>query len=200
MNIDYINFPYFDWKDIYVTESNRIDPQPGYSGLYAGCRMYDNHLSALNYVLSDGWELNENTPLDIHRFLTKGIPFFEDSGNSGVYRKIDCFIGIETCPYPYQIENLMKFWLVKTKSLMNLVYDNKISAQDCAFISHHIFEIIHPFIDGNGRTGRLLINKILHELNSEPVIIMYDDRSKYYDSIQHFRKTYWTGKKFLLDN
>ena len=67
MNIDILNFPHFDWKNIYVAESNRIDPQPGYSGLYPGCKIYDNHLSALNFVLSDGWELNENTPLDIHR-------------------------------------------------------------------------------------------------------------------------------------
>jgi Fic family protein len=199
MNIDLLTFPHFNWKDVYVIESNRIDPQPGYSGLYPGCRMYDNHLSALNFVLSDGWELNKNTPLDIHRFLTKGIPYFEDSGNSGTYRKVDCFIGIETCPYPYQLQNLMIFWYEKTKELMNLVYENKMVAKDCALISHHIFEVIHPFIDGNGRTGRLLINKVLQDLGEEPIIIMFDDRNKYYDSIQNFRKTYWTGKYFTLD-
>ena len=87
----------------------------------------------------------------------------------------------------------------KTKELMNLVYEDKLNAVDCAFISHHIFEVIHPFIDGNGRTGRLLINKVLHDLGEEPIIIMFDDRSKYYDSIQDFRKTYWTGKQFILD-
>ena len=200
MNIDIISFPHFDWKNIFVTESNRIDPQPGYSGLYSGCKMYDNHLSALNFVLSDGWELNENTPLDIHRILTRNIPYFEDSGNSGAYRRVDCYIGIETCPYPYQIQNLMNLWFKKTKELMDLVYDNKLSAKDCAFISHHIFEVIHPFIDGNGRTGRLLINKVLHDLSEEPIIIMFDDRNKYYDSIQNFRSTYWTGKQFILDN
>lgn len=200
MNIDILSFPHFDWKNIFVTESNRIDPQPGYSGLYSGCKMYDNHLSALNFVLSDGWELNENTPLDIHRILTRNIPYFEDSGNSGAYRRVDCYIGIETCPYPYQIQNLMNLWFKKTKELMDLVYDNKLSAKDCAFISHHIFEVIHPFIDGNGRTGRLLINKVLHDLSEEPIIIMFDDRNKYYDSIQNFRSTYWTGKQFILDN
>ena len=58
----------------------------------------------------------------------------------------------------------------------------------------------HPFIDGNGRTGRLLINKVLQDLGEEPIIIMFDDRNKYYDSIQNFRNTYWTGKQFILDN
>lgn len=200
MNIDILSFPHFDWKNIYVSESNRIDPQPGYSGLHPGCKIYDNHLSALNFVLSDGWELNENTPLDIHRILTRNIPFFEDGGNSGVYRRVDCYIGIETCPFPYQIQNLMKLWFEKTKELMNLVYDNNLSAKDCAFISHHIFEVIHPFIDGNGRTGRLLINKVLYDLGEEPIIIMFDDRNEYYNSIQNFRNKHWTGKQFILDN
>lgn len=200
MNIDILSFPHFDWKNIYVSESNRIDPQPGYSGLHPGCKIYDNHLSALNFVLSDGWELNENTPLDIHRILTRNIPFFEDSGNSGAYRRVDCYIGIETCPFPYQVQNLMKLWFEKTKEFMNLVYDNKLSAKDCAFISHHIFEVIHPFIDGNGRTGRLLINKVLYDLGEEPIIIMFDDRNEYYNSIQNFRNKYWTGKQFILDN
>ena len=200
MNIDIQSFPHFNWKNIFVTESNRIDPQPGYSGLFPGCKMYDNHLSALNFVLSEGWELNQNTPLDIHRILTRNIPFFEDSGNSGSYRRVDCYIGIETCPYPYQIQNLMKQWYEKTKELMNLVYDDNLNAKDCAFISHHIFEVIHPFIDGNGRTGRLLINKVLHDLGEEPIIVMFDDRNEYYNSIQNFRNKYWTGKQFILDN
>jgi Fic family protein len=200
MNIDILSFPHFDWKNIYVSESNRIDPQQGYSGLHPGCKIYDNHLSALNFVLSDGWELNENTPLDIHRILTRNIPFFEDGGNSGAYRRVDCYIGIETCPFPYQIQNLMKLWFEKTKELMNLVYDNNLSAKDCAFISHHIFEVIHPFIDGNGRTGRLLINKVLYDLGEEPIIIMFDDRNEYYNSIQNFRNKHWTGKQFILDN
>jgi len=199
MNIEIQNFPYFEWKDIYVTESNRIDPQPGYAGNIAGCRMYDNHMSALNYVLSEGWEINQNTPADIHRILTRGIPFFEDSGNSGFYRKVDCYVGIETCPYPYQLNNLMKIWFDTTKRLIDLAYDKKITSKDCAFISQHIFEVIHPFIDGNGRTGRLLINKVLNDLGAEPIIIMFDDRQKYYESIQSFRETYWTGKQFKFD-
>ena len=105
MNIKVVSFDYSSWKHTYVVESNYIDPQPGYNGSKPGCTMYDNHMNALNFVLSDGWELNENTPLDIHRFLTKDIPFFEDHGNSGVYRKVDCTIGFEYCPYPCQNTN-----------------------------------------------------------------------------------------------
>ena len=42
--------------------------------------------------------------------------------------------------------------------------------------------------------------KVLHDLGEEPVIIMFDDREEYYNSISNFRKTYWTGKQFILDN
>jgi Fic family protein len=196
MNIELFNF--YNWKDIFVVESNKIDPQPGYIGTIKGCRMYDNHMSALNFILSDGWELNQNTPLDIHRFLTKGIPFFEDHGNSGSYRNVNCFIGIEICPEPYKLNNLMNFWFKATKHFMNEFENDKMSAFDCAIISHHIFEVIHPFIDGNGRTGRLLINKILSDLGEDPIIIRYDDRQSYYDSIQSFRNQYWDGKNFSI--
>lgn len=196
MNISIFDF--YNWKDIFVVESNKIDPQPGYIGTIKGCRMYDNHMNALNFVLSDGWELNQNTPLDIHRFLTKGIPFFEDHGNSGSYRNVNCFVGIEICPEPYKINNLMDLWFKTTKHFMNEVESEKISAIDCAIISHHIFEIIHPFIDGNGRAGRLLLNKILHDLGEDPIIIRYEDRYTYYNSIQDFRKKYWDGKKFIF--
>ena len=69
------------WKHIFVYESGMIDPQPGYSNSGPGCQMYDNHRKALDFVLSSGWELSPHTPLDIHRILTKDIPFFErDSG------------------------------------------------------------------------------------------------------------------------
>jgi hypothetical protein len=40
--------------------------------------MFDNHLVALDFAISDGWELSEHTPLDLHRLLTKNIDFFEN--------------------------------------------------------------------------------------------------------------------------
>ena len=68
------------WKTEFVRNSNMIDPQPGYDGRKPGCQMFENHMNAFNFVLSDGWEINVNTPLDIHRILTKNIDFFDQKG------------------------------------------------------------------------------------------------------------------------
>jgi Fic family protein len=49
---------------------------------------------------------------------------------------------------------------------------------------HNRFERIHPFIDGNGRTGRLLLNLVLVRLGYAPVIIYKRDRAKYLRALQ----------------
>jgi Fic family protein len=184
------------WKHIFVYESGMIDPQPGYSNSGQGCQMYDNHRKALDFVLSSGWELSPHTPLDIHRILTKDIPFFER--DSGKYRTVDVWIGHDICPTPVVLDNLMKIWYAKSKELINKAYENKIDPLVAAWASHHMFEVVHPFIDGNGRTGRLILNKVLNDLGQDPLIIRFDDRSNYYESIQEFRDYCFTGKDFYL--
>ncbi len=188
-----------NWKHVFVYESGMIDPQPGYPCLYPGQVMFDNHLKALDFAISDGWELNKNTALDIHRMLTKNIPYFEDSGNSGQYRNCEVWIGHDLCPHYLTLSNLMDQWLQVTNKLIDLNYQDKISGLVAASVSHHMFEVVHPFIDGNGRTGRLLFQKVLKQCDEDPRIIYYSDRDSYYEEIQHFRDKYWISNKFDVD-
>ena len=51
---------------------------------------------------------------------------------------------------------------------------------------HIEFENIHPFIDGNGRTGRLIINLELMKLGYPPIDIKFTDRMRYYDAFDAF--------------
>lgn len=181
------------WKEIFIHESSLIDPQPGYPSFMPGQIMYDNHMKALNYVLSSGWELSLNTPLDIHRLLTRGIPFFEQDGNSGSYRNCNVFIGEIKAPAPYMIQNLMSQWFYISDKLMQ---DESLPAFDVATVVHHMFEVVHPFIDGNGRTGRLLFQKVLFQLGHDPQIIFNNKKDLYYSDIQLFRNNYFDGKEF----
>lgn len=186
------------FSQIFVTESSKIDPQPGYPCNGPGDLMYDNHQSALFTALSHSFQISQNMPLDLHRFLTRGIDFYEREGMSGQYRNCDVWIGGDKCPPHYLLKELIdNVWYPTTVRLINKCLDGDYSALEAAWISHHIFEVIHPFIDGNGRTGRLILNKVLTDCGAEPVVIFYSDRWKYYSAIQDFRDKYWNGLKFV---
>jgi len=59
-----------------------------------------------------------------------------------------------------------------------------------ASVVHNQFENIHPFCDGNGRVGRLLLNNILLKNDLPPVNIDFKNRREYYNSLQEYQKNY----------
>ena len=65
---------------------------------------------------------------------------------------------------------------------------NKFKPLVLAAIIHNQFEYIHPFQDGNGRVGRLLLNFILLKNNYPLINIMLEDRAKYYKTLQEYSK------------
>ena len=95
------------------------------------------------------------------------------------YRTKDVLVkgsGFSSTPWQFisgDIAELIK-WYGKNKNLHPLVL---------ATIFHHKFEKIHPFFDGNGRTGRMLMNFILLKNNYPPLIIRKKFRTDYLDSL-----------------
>ncbi|MEK6970979.1 MAG: Fic family protein [archaeon] len=88
----------------------------------------------------------------------------------------------KSTPAPYvrtDMELLLK-WYFENK--------NKLHPFVLATLFHHKFEKIHPFMDGNGRTGRILFNYILLKNDYPPGIIRRKNRSSYIDALQEADK------------
>ena len=91
------------------------------------------------------------------------------------------------------------FHLVKSDMdlLIKWYFDNKNKLHPfvLAVIFHHKFEKIHPFMDGNGRTGRMLMNFILMKNKYPPVIIKNKNRSEFLDALSTADESFVTGIK-----
>ena len=74
--------------------------------------------------------------------------------------------------------------------LIEWYYKNKLKFKPLvlAGIIHNQFENIHPFQDGNGRVGRLLLNFILLKRKYPPINILLQDRKEYYETLQQYSK------------
>lgn len=136
-----------------------------------------NHKKALNFAIkelcSEDFLLSEKFIKNINKIINQDIKDTEG------YRKVQVFIrGSEHIPpEPTGINNLMQYYVYNYSNDENDVF-YKIA-------NYHIeFESIHPFEDGNGRTGRILINCELLKNNIAPVVIDKEDRAKYFEFLR----------------
>ena len=137
------------------------------------------HKEAFAYVqtlVAEGTPLTEQVIKDIHYLVLS-----DKKEDRGVYRKVPVRImGAANEPaQPFMIRPLMEQWLADyTQSQENIV------TKMARF--HIAFESIHPFIDGNGRTGRLLVNLELMKAGYPPIDIKFSDRLAYYQAFDDF--------------
>ena len=176
----------------FIVNSCLIDPQYDdrdyptvlYPAVQPGQLMYDNTAQAFELAVD---LTSPGCARDIHRTLTRGIPWYENRGLSGCYRRDGVKAGGRVCPSPIHIERLMsEYWHPKLQAEIQSFSGTPEEALEIAWNIHHAFEYIHPFADGNGRTGRLLLNRVLMALNADPIVILYQNRNQYYESIQRF--------------
>jgi hypothetical protein len=88
---------------------------------------------------------------------------------------IQPFAGGMTPPDWTQVPSAITDWIAEVAGLR----DTGVAIAESVAIHHAAFERIHPFFNGNGRTGRLLMNLMLVRLGYPPAIIRYRDRSRY---------------------
>ena len=136
-----------------------------------------NHKKALELVFKN---LQNDEGFD-ERFIKKlNETINRDIKDTEGYRTVQVFIqGSEHIPpEPEKVPNLMMYY----------IYNYNHDEQDifAKIAKYHIeFEKIHPFEDGNGRTGRLLLNYELLKNNIPPVVISKKDRVKYFEFLRN---------------
>lgn len=124
--------------------------------------------------------ISETVIKNIHALVLMNRP-----DDKGVYRRIPVRImGAYTDPVqPYMIEQKMTELITRNarrEKTMNLI--ERIAR------FHLEFEGIHPFIDGNGRTGRLILNLDLIRNGYPPIDVKFTDRKRYYDAFDAYYK------------
>ena len=133
------------------------------------------HRDAFLYILDlvkNNIPFSESIIRQIHTLVLVDRP--EDRG---VYRRIPVRImGAYHVPsdpvlVPEQMENLVA----------EFAANKKMHPIERAAIFHLKFEGIHPFVDGNGRTGRLILNLMLMQAGYPPINVKYSDRKRYYE-------------------
>ncbi len=137
-----------------------------------------NHKEAIDYVeaiVQNQETLREWQIKSIHHLVLKNV----DDRNAGQYRQENVVVaGAEHLPPDYvkvqeSMSGLME-WYSRSREMHPV---------ECAARLHVDFVGIHPFVDGNGRTSRLLMNFELMKSGFLPVIIPVENRLAYYDAL-----------------
>ena len=182
----------------YTYESNRIEGNTLTlqetalvieEGLTIGGKSLREHLEAINHneaiafikdIARAEEPITEHTILQIHALILRGI----DRQNAGRYRTVPVLISgsRHVPPQPYLIEKQMEDFMFR----FHKMEDEGIHPIDIAAYLHDELVRIHPFIDGNGRTSRLLMNLYLLRHGYVMVLLKSDPESKlaYYNALE----------------
>ena len=143
-----------------------------------------NHKDAIEFVeklVSKKARVDAYAIRQIHSLILAKI----DKDEAGKYRDVKVVISgsnyvlPEAMEVPHLMSDFSK-WLKTKRSKANIL--------EYAALAHFKLVHIHPFIDGNGRTARLLMNLILMQYGFPPAIVLKIERKKYYDCLEKAHK------------
>lgn len=141
-----------------------------------------DHKAALEYLYdlidkNKKHTISEMLIRNLHQIIVQET----DKEWAGKYRNANVIIGgaKHTPPDALQVPQKMRdlaSWLNSQKNKINII--------ELSALLHHKLVHIHPFFDGNGRTARLTMNLLLMQAGYPLVIILKNDRKKYYDVLE----------------
>ena len=151
-------------------------------------REVTNYFAGLRFVEKNAQRsaVTRSEVLKLHRIMAGAVM---DQGTAGRYRTIRVRVGSHVAPPPEKVHGMMsallEWWNVQA---------TRISPILSSAIIHHRFETIHPFADGNGRTGRMLALWELYRRRFDSHHIFsideyyWEDRPRYYAAFIKVRK------------
>ena len=138
---------------------------------------------AIEFIRNTREDLSIGLIKNLHNICFKGSKSF-----AGQIRNVEVVIrnsageilhqGIQASQLHSALKDMI-FWHKRNK--------NKFKPLVLAALMHNQFEYIHPFQDGNGRVGRLLLNFILLKNKYPPINIALEDRAEYYRTLQEYQ-------------
>lgn len=170
--------------DDFVFQSNKIEGEPD----RPGHPLYDHHLRLAKLIALEPalwWD-----PLNIHRELLASQP----EKFPGEMRQVNVSVGGEMKLLPQDVRVELPALVKVAQDVVFPAPGSKASLpadlEAWCWEMHHRFEWVHPFWDGNGRTGRLWMNSLRLSLGLPWLTVRYDDRFAYYRSIEEWEHEY----------
>ena len=140
-----------------------------------------NLARVVGYICNKSQEIDisKETILLLHQMLIGGI----DDSIAGRFRKKGEYVRVGThiAPAPEHVERMIESIIVEYSSDLAPYFVDKIAK------FHLDFETIHPFNDGNGRIGRVLVNFQLMRLGFPGIIIRDKEKKGYYEAFNDYR-------------
>ena len=138
-----------------------------------------NAFNAFNFILNlleNKEELDENKLKDLHEIIMDGF------GNGGLYRNVDISIkgSNHTPPSHIKVYDRMKKYF-------DTINQDGVELYEQIAFSHLQLAKIHPFLDGNGRCARLVLNYNLLKNGLKPIIIEASKKDEYFNYLEEFK-------------
>jgi hypothetical protein len=169
-----------NWLDQFVTESNRIDPQP------ENRIVYEAHIEAVLYAIRTASEGHYALPKHTHELLLRDHPL------AGKLRTAEKTIGINPILPAIDVPFYLWKWNKAVQTTIDALRQNmKVNAHDCVWDLHCEFENIQPYELYNGKVGRILMVNHALLLNLDPWCVPFEAREAYFDMIRNHTSSDW---------